>query len=187
MIKKINGEAWKPLKIKGGEFLRNKYALSSLGRVASYKEDILEDGKLLEGSLTSGYRTLNLHLEGNNGTIYLHREAAKLFHKKTSPKQKYVIHLNHDKTDNKIQNLKWATQKEANEHQQNSPHKTAYKKIQTARKKGLKLTASQVKAIKTTLANPKRKLTYQQIAEKYNVTPMTVYRIKSGENWAGVS
>jgi len=186
MIKKINGEIWKPLKFKGSESMRNKYAISSHGRMASYKEDIHEDGKILEGSLTSGYRTLNLHVDGNNGTIYLHREAAKLFHKKNSPKQKYVIHLNHNKTDNKLENLKWATQKEANEHQQNSPQKVAYKKVQTARKKGLKLNASQVKAIKTILANPKRKLTYQQIAEKYDITPMTVYRIKTGENWGGI-
>ena len=67
--------------------MRNKYALSSHGRAASYKEDILEDGKLLEGSLTSGYKTLNLHVDGTNGTIYFHREIAKLFNKKNLPKK----------------------------------------------------------------------------------------------------
>jgi hypothetical protein len=50
-----------------------------------YTKDVLEDGKVLSGSLTSGYRTLNLHLENGNGTIYLHREIAKLFCKKPSP------------------------------------------------------------------------------------------------------
>jgi hypothetical protein len=185
MIKKINGEIWKPLKFKGWQSMRNKYALSSLGRAASYKDDI-EEGKLLEGSLTSGYRTLNLHIDGNNGTIYLHREIAKLFNKKNSPKQKFVIHLNYNKTDNNTKNLKWASQKEAMEHQQNSPHKAAYKKVQTGRSKGLKLNANQVKAIKTILANPKRKLTHQQIAQKYKITPMTIYRIKSGENWGSI-
>jgi hypothetical protein len=186
MIKKLNGEIWKPLKFTGWQSMRNKYAVSSLGRAASYKEDILADGKLLTGSLTSGYRTLNLHLNGSNGTLYLHREVAKLFNKKTSPKQKYVIHLNHNKTDNRAKNLKWASQAEVNDHQQKSPPKLEYKKVQSNRKKGLKLNAAQVKAIKTLLANPRRKLTHQQIAEKYNVSPMTVYRIKSGENWAGV-
>jgi DNA invertase Pin-like site-specific DNA recombinase len=72
------------------------------------------------------------------------------------------------------------------EHQQKSPHKAAYKKLQTVRAKGLKLSSTQVKAIKNILANPKRKLTHQQIAEKYKITPMTVYRIKSGENWGSV-
>jgi uncharacterized protein YjcR len=37
------------------------------------------------------------------------------------------------------------------------------------------------------LANPRRKLTHKQIAEKFNISPMTVYRIKSGENWSGIS
>jgi len=186
MIKKNNGEIWKPLKFKGSESMRNKYAISSHGRTASYKEDVLQDGKLLEGSLTSGYRTLNLRIDGKSNTFYLHREAAKLFHKKNSLKQKYVVHINHNKTDNNINNLKWATQKESNEHQQNSPHKTAYKKVQTTRSKGLKLNVAQVKAIKTILANPKRKLTHQQIADKYKITPMTIYRIKSGKNWGSI-
>ena len=186
MIKKLNGEIWKPLKFKGWQSMRNKYAVSSHGRAASYKEDVVDDGKLLDGSLTSGYRTLNLHLNGTNGTLYLHREVAKLFNKKTSPKQKYVIHLNHIKTDNNVKNLKWATQKEVNDHQQKSPVRLEYKKAQSNRKKGLKLNATQVKAIKSMLSNPRRKLTHQQIADKYNVSPMTVYRIKSGENWASV-
>ena len=129
---------------------------------------------------------MNLHRDGQSGTLYLHREVAKLFNEKKSPKQKLVIHINHNKADNNTKNLKWATQKEVIEHQQKSPGKLAYKKVQTARNKGLKLNAAKVKAIKTILANPKRKLTHKQIAEKYNISPMTVYRIKSGENWANV-
>jgi len=187
MIKKLNGEIWKPLKFKGWQLLRNKYAVSSHGRAASYKEDILADGKLLAGSLTSGYRTLNLHLDNNTGTLYLHREVAKLFNDKPSSKQKFVIHLNHVKTDNRAKNLKWATQKEVNDHQQKSPQKLEYKKSQSSRRNGLKLNTAQVKAIKTLLANPDRTLTHQQIADKYNISPMTVYRIKSGENWTDVS
>jgi hypothetical protein len=186
MIKKNNGEVWKPVKLNGSKSLRNKYAVSSHGRAASYKEDILKDGKLLEGSLTSGYRTLNLHINDKNGTIYLHREIAKLFNKKPSPKHKYVIHLNHNKSDNHTKNLKWATQQDVNSHQQKSPKKIAYKKMQNSRTKGLKLTAAQVKTIKSILENPGRKLTHQQIADKYNISPMTIYRIKSGESWGKI-
>jgi hypothetical protein len=183
MIKKIKGEIWKPLKFKGWQSMRNKYALSSQGRAASFREDIYVDGKILEGSLTSGYKTLNLRIGESSSTIYLHREIAKLFNPKNSPKQKFVIHINHNKIDNNSNNLKWSSQKEMIDHQQKSPQKLAYKKVQTARTKGLKLNATQVKAIKTILSNPKRKLTHQQIADKYNISPMTVYRIKSGENW----
>lgn len=186
MIKKIAGEIWKPLVFSGSKDLRNKYALSSHGRIASYKEDILKDGKLLNGSLTTGYRTLNLHRPGSKGTLYIHRELARLFHKKTSPRYKYVIHKNHDKLDNNIKNLQWATLEDMIAHQQSSPAKMAYKQKQATREVGLKLTAAQVRKIKDQLNNDKRRLTIKQLADKYAVSEMTMYRIKSGENWARI-
>ena len=109
MINKIAGEIWKPLVFSGWRQLRNKYAVSSHGRIASYKEDPVKDGKLLEGSLTTGYRTLNLHRPNNKGTLYIHREMAKIFLKKNSPRQRYVTHVNHNKLDNNVRNLRWAT------------------------------------------------------------------------------
>jgi hypothetical protein len=186
MIKKLSGEVWKPLQFSGWKQLRKKYALSSMGRVASYSEDILEDGKLLNGSLTTGYRTLNLHRPGNNGTLYIHREIAKLFLKNKSPKHRFVIHLNHQKTDNSVKNLKWATLEEMIAHQQNSPAKVAYKKVQATRTVGLKLNANQVKGIKKVLGSKNRNVTIRQLADKYGVSEMTLYRIKSGENWARI-
>ena len=152
MIKKIKSEEWKALLFKGHKLLRNKYAFSTEGRAASFKEDIYEDGKILNGSVTSGYKTLNLHVDGGNSTLYFHREIAKLFLSKRSTREKFVIHTNHDKTDNNRRNLQWADQKKVIEHQQESPGKLAYKEVQKARLKGLKLTSSQVKAIKKTLS-----------------------------------
>ena len=186
MIKKITGETWKPLQFPGWKQLRNRYALSSAGRIASYKENIVEDGKLLGGSLTTGYRTLNLHRPGNKGTLYIHREIAKLFLGKASPKHKYVVHINHNKLDNKTKNLKWATLEEMIQHQQDSPAKVAYKEKQANRTSGLKLSSAQVKKIKDTLNSKSRKITIKQLAEKYEVSEMTMYRIKSGENWGRV-
>ncbi len=186
MIKKIPGEIWKPIQFAGHKSLRKKYAVSSSGRAASFSTSVEEDGKILNGSLTSGYRTLNLHINGGNGTIYIHREIARLFCKKASPKHKYVIHVNHKKKDNSYKNLKWATLDEVSDHQQSSPEKIAYKKRQANKTEGLKLNATQVKAIKEIIKNPKRKLTYKQLAVKYKVSEMTLYRIKSGENWGRV-
>ena len=177
---------WKPLQFPGWKHLRKKYALSSHGRIASYYADVTADGKLLEGSLTTGYRTLNLHRPGNNGTLYIHRELARLFLSKKSPKHKYVIHVNHNKTDNSVKNLKWATLEDMIDHQQKSPAKIAYKKVQANRKTGLKLNADQVKGIKKVLGNKNRNVTIKQLAEKYGVSEMTMYRIKSGENWGRV-
>lgn len=186
MIKKIAGENWKQIQFTGYKDLRKKYAVSNQGRAASYTEDLPTDGKLLRGSLTSGYKTLNLHVTEGNGTIYIHREVARLFCPKKSPKYKFVIHLNHKKTDNLFKNLAWATADQVSEHQQGSPEKIAYKQKQANRTKGLKLSAAQVRAIKLLIANPNRKQTYKQVAEKYGVSEMTVYRIKSGENWSRI-
>jgi hypothetical protein len=186
MIKKHPDETWKTLEFPGWKQLRKKYALSSHGRVASYSENIQEDGKLLNGSVTTGYKTLNMHRSGNNGTLYVHREIARIFSKKSSPKHKYVIHLNHNKSDNSAKNLKWVTLDEMIAHQQKSPAKLAYKKVQANRTSGLKLSASQVKTIKKVLSNKKRQTTIKNIAKKYGVSEMTLYRIKSGENWAKV-
>jgi hypothetical protein len=189
MIKKLAGEQWKQMQFTGWRLLKRRYAVSTQGRCCSYTKDIMEDGKLLDGSLTTGYKTLNLHRPGNKGTIYLHREIAKLFCKKGSPRQKFVIHINHNKTDNRAANLKWATLEDMAAHQQQSPLKIAYKKLQkerSATQKGLKLTPTQVKTIKKIIHDPKRSITYKQLAKKYNVSEMTLYRIRSGENWGAV-
>jgi hypothetical protein len=185
-MKKVAGEIWKPLQFNGWKHLRKKYALSSHGRIASYTDNIEEDGKLLQGSLTTGYKTLNLHRPGDNGTLYIHREIARLFLPKPSSKAKYVIHANHNKLDNSVKNLKWATLEEMIEHQQKSPAKIAYKKVQANRNVGLKLNANQVKSIKKMLDDSRRKLTIKKLAEKFGVSEMTMYRIKSGENWARI-
>ncbi len=186
MIKKLAGEIWKPLTFSGWRQLRNRYAVSGLGRIASYKKDILADGKLLSGSLTTGYRTLNLHRPNNKGTLYIHREMAKIFLTPPSNRHKFVIHRNHNKLDNNIKNLRWATLEKMIDHQQDSPAKIAYKEKQANRTEGLKLTAAQVRKIKSTLNNKKRNITIKQLAQNYGVSEMTMYRIKSGENWARI-
>ena len=186
MIKKLAGEVWKPLQFSGWRHLRNCYAVSSNGRIASYKQKVLEDGKLLSGSLTTGYRTLNLHRPNNKGTLYIHREMARLFLKKPSAAHQYVVHRNHNKLDNRIKNLKWCTLEQMIDHQQGSPAKIAYKEKQANKTEGLKLTASQVKKIKHILHNKKRNITIRKLAENYRVSEMTMYRIKSGENWGRI-
>ena len=58
--------------------------------------------------------------------------------------------------------------------------------MQASRTVGLKLNANTVKSIKKIIGDPHRKVTYKQLADKYGVSEMTLYRIKSGENWARV-
>jgi hypothetical protein len=186
MIRNKTGESWKTLRFSGWKQFRYRYALSTQGRLASFQKDIFTDGKLLKGSVTTGYRTLNLHRRGEKGTLYLHRELARLFVQRPSARHQYVIHLNHNKLDNRVRNLSWVTAEEMIEHQQSSPARIAYKKIQAAHPIGLKLTANQVRKIREILDHPNRKLSIKQVAAKYAVSEMTIYRIKSGENWSSV-
>jgi hypothetical protein len=186
MIKNLPGEQWKPISFVGHEGMRNVYAVSNRGRICSFRNEVEADGKLLNGSLTTGYRTLNLHTRISKGTIYVHRAIADHFVKKPSPRHTALIHVNHDKLDNRPINLRWVKPADMVAHQQESPAKRAYKEAQANRQVGMKLTATQVKRIREQLANPNRRLTIRQIAEKYSVSEMTLYRIKSGENWSRV-
>lgn len=184
-IKNLKNEVWKDLQIKNKSALRKRYAVSNMGRVISYRES-MDDGKLLNGSTVEGYTVLNIKPADTYQSLYLHREVARLFAKKEGTKQKFVIHLDFDKKNNKINNLRWATKEEMEKHQQKSPAKIAYKELQRNRQKGLKLNVTKVKSIKRLLVKPGKK-TMKQIAEQFDISEMQLYRIKSGENWSHVT
>jgi hypothetical protein len=186
MIKKAAGEKWKQILFSGHKLLSKKYAVSNIGRIASYSLAVEEDGKLLSGSVTSGYNTINLHVPEGNLTLYIHREVARNFCSGKSVRAKYVIHRNHRKSDNKASNLQWVTLEQMSSHNQKSPGKIAFKKQQANKTVGLKLRLPQVKSIKTLLDSPNRKSTIRQIARKFGVSEMSIYRIKSGESWSHV-
>lgn len=185
MIKVLKNEVWKELPIKHKSALRKKYAVSNMGRVVSYT-DAIEDGNLLSGSTVEGYSVINVKPNETFQSLYLHREIARLFIPRPSRAHKYVIHLDYDKKNNEVKNLRWATKKEMEEHQQGSPAKKAYKERQRNRTRGLKLTLGKVRTIKRLLQNPHRK-TMRQIAQQFDISEMQLYRIKSGKNWSYVT
>lgn len=59
-------------------------------------------------------------------------------------------------------------------------------KLQVNKTEGLQLNTEKLKVFKVAINNPKRKLTYKLMAAKYGVSEITLYRIKSGENWGKV-
>ncbi len=185
MIRFLKNEVWKSLPLKNKRALRKKYAVSNRGRLVSYTDNI-RSGTLLKGSTVEGYTVINVKPNNNYQSLYLHRVIAKLFLQKPDRKHKFVIHLDHDKKNNDVRNLKWATKEEMEAHQQKSPAKLAYKERQRNRTEGLKLNVQKVKAIKRLLKNRGRK-TMKQIARKYGISEMQLYRIKNGENWGHVT
>jgi hypothetical protein len=185
MISNLKNEVWKDLPIKYKAALRKKYAVSNHGRVVSYTDSIRQ-GNLLNGSTVEGYTVINVKPNDTFQSLYLHREIAKLFIPKPSRAHKYVIHLDHNKKNNHVKNLRWASKEEMEAHQQKSPAKIAYKERQRNRTSGLKLTAAKVRSIKRLLRSPGRK-TMKQIAEQFGISEMQLYRIKKGENWSHVT
>ena len=187
-------EMFEEVEIDNG--LKLRYAISNLGRLVSFKDDI-EFGRILKGSITEGYRIFRYKIRHGNKIFYrhrfFHRLVAENFIKKTSDDQTYVLHLDHNLSNDLVSNLKWATREEMLQHQHTNPT------VQKARKKsgkrlikysknrdGYKLTIAKVIQIKTLLANPERKMPIKTLAKKFGISETHLFRIKTGKNWGHV-
>lgn len=155
-----------------------KYEISHLGRIRSYAIN-KEGGKVIKGGNTNGYRTITVKLgEKISQQHYVHRLVAETFLEKETTNQHYVIHLDYNKGNNAIYNLKWATEKELVAHNNKNP--TVLKRRIT----GYKLTENDVRIIKKLLASNKTRLS--MIAKRFGITHTQLNRIRSGENWGHV-
>lgn len=181
MIRNYYNEEWKGIAFddKIAEF--EKYKISNYGRILNCKGN---EEVLVKDSFINGYLTLPLKQAKNKKSTsrYVHKLVAQHFLKKEE-NDLYVIHLNYNKLDNKVENLKWATKREKEQHQfsnpeyKNRPRKRTYSK----------LTETQVKLIKRKINDPNRRTRMKMIAKQFGISEMQLYRIKSGENWSSVT
>ena len=195
MIKSYWDEEWKEIDL-GEDKLRYNYAISNYGRIVSYS-DSLEKGRLLKGSLVDGYPVFRYKqfYKSENGTriknkqIFIHKLVADSFRKRENDDQQFVIHLDYNKLNNHIDNLKWTSKREMELHQQTNPNVllAREKRKETKPYKGHKLNATQVKRLKKKIFDPKRKTRLKILAKQFGISEMQLYRIKSGENWAHVT
>lgn len=184
-------EIWKEFKPEGA---RRRYMASNLGRIASFYEDLNKDGYILKingGLPVSGARiALKIYKKGErlsktgeplseitNISFPVHNIVADLFLEKTDEDQVQIIHLDHDKFNNVVSNLRWATKKEAWAHQKLAPY---YKPP----KKGRKLTPERVRLIKKKILEGKTKQSL--LAKQFGLSEMGIYRIKTGKLWADI-
>ena len=118
----------------------------------------------------------------------IHRLVANYFLKKPDAKQTIVAHLNYDKLNNRVSNLKWMTPEENYEHQQNSPYVIEEKQERQHRRKenskATKLTVTKVMLLKKMLNQGKP---IKQLVKQFKVTDTQIFRIKRGENWADIA
>lgn len=195
MIKSYWDEEWKLVDL-GEDKLRNTYSISNYGRIASYRDE-LKKGKTLKGSLVDGYPVFRYKqfYKSDKGTIvknkqmFLHKLTAEYFLERPSDEHRFVIHLDYNKMNNHISNLKWATKREMELHQQKNPNVLKAREERKNRKpyKGHKLNATQVKRLKKKIFDPNRKTRLKVLAKQYGISEMQLYRIKSGENWSHVT
>lgn len=187
MVRTFPDEIWKKVEFEPEALIYN-YAVSNFGRLVSYTDEI-ENGRLLRGGLLSGYPTFVSRPFGKSRTLYLHKLVARLFISKEAEGETYVIHKDYNKKNNHIDNLKWASKKEVESHQQNSPF---VKESRDRRKnikptQGHKLSSTDVMRIKKKIFDPNRRTRLKLIAKQFGISEMQLYRIKSGENWSHIS
>jgi len=147
------------------------YEISSHGRVMSYKRG---SGFLLKQTLSKrGYVRISFRHNDIQKKIHIHQLVIKHFGP-PQPPNTTCDHLNRIKTDNRIENLRWATKEEQTE---NSVHAK-----QIGETNGCsKLTESQVIEIKLRM---KEKVNYSSLAREYNVSPTTIFYIRTGKLWS---
>ena len=174
-------EEWKELKLDIEIANKGIYKISNYGRIMKCEND---KNFFLKGSVTNGYPSLSVIQKKNGKSTgrYIHKLVAQHFLKKEKDHQ-FVIHLNYDKLDNRVANLRWATKREKELHQFSNPEYTTNGVWRTYSK----LTETRVKLIKRKLNDPNRRTRLKMIAKQFGISEMQLYRIKTGENWGSVT
>lgn len=191
MIQLFRGEEFKEITLE--HKLQLRYAISNHGRLVSFRDDILA-GNELKGGLAEGFRVFKYSVfnEGKRKSVtkQFSRLVATYFLPKPDAEDKiFVMHLDHNKLNDAVENLQWANQKEVTEHNKENPLvklgrlKTIEYNIKAD---GRKLTSTQVIRIKKMLQREDNKTRFVMIAKQFNITTQQLRRIRSGENWGHI-
>lgn len=161
-------QVWEP--IKGYE----NYSVSNYGEVKNSRGRLLKsyrDGK--------GYMSVALCRNGIPKTSTVHRLVAIAFI--PNPENKPTVnHINGIKTDNRAENLEWASQSENNKHAYDTGLSVAKRNVGEQNGRA-KLTNSNVFEIKELLKD--KELKQKEIAIRYGVHPTRIGAIKNGKAW----
>ncbi len=125
-------------------------------------------------------RTIHYH-------ALIHRLVADYFLLKPTEGQTIVAHVDHDKLNNNVANIRWMTPDTNYAHQQLSPYVIAERldrKTNPLKKPShSKLTVTRVMLLKK-LLNEGRPI--KSLAKQFKITNTQILRIKRGENWAQI-
>jgi hypothetical protein len=174
-------EIWNAITIDGKK-PSVPYMISNHGRFG-----VLVNGKveIREFKPTAGNYRYNTRQKGVNKAFFLYKEVAKAFLKKPSAKYKFIIHKDHNYLNDHVDNLQWATSEEHRAHTSKRPRSilARQKKAIVKSSHSQVLNESSVATLKKMIWDPKRKLSFKKLAEKFGVSEMQIYRIKNGDFW----
>ncbi|MDI9366341.1 MAG: HNH endonuclease [Flavobacterium sp.] len=184
LLKLFVGET---VKIIDEPFKLKKYAITNFGRLISYQSSI-EDGTIIDGSIhKEGYKIWRYKINNQHKHKLIHRLVAECFLQKPTEAHKFVIHLDHNKLNNNVRNLQWATQEDVTLHSGTNETVIQQRRNITAnymkRGRGTKLTTGKVLLLKRILKEPNNPTRKRLIAKQFGISPMQLFRIQTGENW----
>ena len=119
--------------------------------------------------------------------VLIHRLVAENFIERSSDDQTVVAHLDYDKLNNQVSNLKWMTPEENSKHQQLSPNVIAEK--QKRKQSGFndsryhKLSITKVMYLKKLLNEGKP---IRNLAKQFKISETQIVKIKQQQSWASV-
>lgn len=125
-----------------------------------------------------GYVLVGLYREGKQSTQYVHRLVCLTFHGSPPAEGMEAAHRNGLSTDNRAENLRWATV-DSNRNDKRT-HGTV---LAGQRHPGAKLTSAQVAEIRAMRAQG---MTLKAIASQFKVHFSTIHDITKRGNWAQV-
>lgn len=180
-IQNLRAEVWKAVYFDETIHQDECYHVSNYGRLIRVKNGV---PFIFKPYIMNGYPYFRVKKRTPKKfkTYYLHKVVASHFLAQNDGV--FAIHLDYDKLNNHVDNLKWATKREKELHQWKNPVFIEAKK--RTKRTYAKLSENNVRLIKKMINDPNRRTRLKIIAKRFGVTTMQLQRIKTGENWSDI-
>ena len=159
-------EVWKD--IEGYEGL---YVINKTGKVLSVRTKKEKKPYLLP----NGYLQIKLHKNSKRKAFFVHRLVLKTFGGNPDLPEHTVNHINGVKTDNRIENLEWLSQRD------NKLHSTEVLKVGIGEARSQsKLSNADVTEIRDRASSGEKA---KSIAKSFSVSTLTIYDVINRKTW----
>jgi hypothetical protein len=153
-----------------------KYAITPDGCIYSLANGIPRP--LSTRRTDNGYLVVSVFIRGRFTVKYVHRLIAEAFNLPRREDQKYVRHLDGNKSNNRVENLAWGTLAE------NTADCIGHGRNFFVNRGQAKLTEGQVSEIRRRIDNSEN---MTHLANEFGVSRTHIWNIKTGQQWQGVS